>query len=427
LQTSSQPAEAAPVSGQNFLGFHLPRSRLMKTQSPTVLFVSHDASRTGAPIFLLRFLHWLREYRQIPFQILVGSSGDMLPEFESVGRTELFVPKPTPLDRILRRLKVGTPEDSDHKSSLRKRLAESNVGLVYCNTIVNGKILDFLSFLNCPVICHVHELEQVIRLNSDETSLGLVKRFAPSFIAVSHAVKQNLVTNHGIPEDKIRVIHGFIPTGESKQTEIAQAHSDVRRELRIPAEARVVCACGSIEPRKGTDLFLKVAERVSELYKNKGPVHFIWVGGGLEQVTAMRKHVNSLSHRNTIHFIGHRKDVSSYYDASDVFLLPSREDPFPLVMMEAALRKKAIVCFDHAGGAPEFVERDAGFVVPGLDVNKMAERVVDLLTSAELRNHMGAVARQKVLDRHDISICAPKISAIIHDELLVREARVLGA
>jgi glycosyltransferase involved in cell wall biosynthesis len=396
----------------------------MKNQSPTVLFVSHDASPTGAPIFLLRFLRWFREYRHIPFQILVGSSGDLMPEFESVGHTELFEPKPTPLNRILRRLKVGAPKASEQKTLLRKRLAESNVGLVYCNTIVNGRMLRFLSFLNCPVICHVHELEQVIRLTSDEVSLSLVKQFASSYIAVSHAVKQNLVTNHGIAEDRVRVIHGFIPTGESKQTEIAKRDSDVRRELGIPAEAKLVCACGSIEPRKGTDLFLKVAEKVAESYK-EAPVHFIWIGGRSEQVTAMRKQVKSLTYRNLIHFVGRRKDVNPYYDASDVFLLPSREDPFPLVMMEAALRKKAIVCFDNSGGAPEFVEHDAGFVVPGFDLNRMAEKVGELLASGDRRNRMGAVARQKVLDRHDLRVSAPKISTIIQDELLVREPGVL--
>jgi glycosyltransferase involved in cell wall biosynthesis len=94
-------------------------------------------------------------------------------------------------------------------------------------------------------------------------------------------------------------------------------------------------------------------------------------------------------------------------------------------MMEAALRKKAIVCFDNSGGAPEFVEHDAGFVVPGFDLNRMAEKVGDLLASGERRNRMGEAARQKVLDRHDLRVSAPKISTIIQDELLVREAGVL--
>jgi glycosyltransferase involved in cell wall biosynthesis len=388
----------------------------MKKQDSTVLFVSHDASRTGAPIFLLRFLRWFREHRQVPFQLLVGSSGDLLSAFEGLGTTDLFEPQPNILGRVLRRLHMDVPEASTHRDMLRKRLAENNVGLVYSNTMVNGKILAFLSFLNCPVICHVHELEQVIRVNSNHASLDLVKRCASSYVAVSHAVKDNLIANHGIAGDKVQVVHGFIPTDENNLSESPDSHLTVRRELGIPAHARLVCACGSIEPRKGTDLFVKVAHRVEEIYKT-APVHFIWVGGRPEQASAMRKQLKSRGQQNVIHFIGHRNDVAPYFDASDVFLLPSREDPFPLVMMEAALRKRAVVCFDKSGGAPEFVEQDAGFVVPGFDVNEMARRTIDLLTSDELRNRMGTVARQKVLDRHNLNTSAPRISELIEDAL----------
>lgn len=394
----------------------------MNNQTPSVLFVSHDASPTGAPIFLLRYLRWLRrEHQAIPFQILVGRPGGLMPDFESLGHTELYEPRATPLKRILRRLKLGATEDSKHLATLRKRLEASNIALVYCNTIVNGRILDFLSFLNCPVICHVHELEQVIRQATDETSLRLVKQFTTSYIAVSHSVKHNLVLNHRIPEDKIQVVHGFIPTASvstetSKPTGTPEPHRNVRQELGIPAEARVVCACGSIEARKGTDLFLEVAEKAMANHTTT-PVHFIWVGGREAQIHALRKQMKSDSQAAMIHFVGHQEDVAPYYDASDLFLLTSREDPFPLVMMEAALRKKPIVCFADTGGAPEFVEQDAGFVVPRFDVDGMAEKVVTLFTSDNLRNRMGAVARQRVLNGHDISVCAPKILSIIQETM----------
>jgi glycosyltransferase involved in cell wall biosynthesis len=90
-------------------------------------------------------------------------------------------------------------------------------------------------------------------------------------------------------------------------------------------------------------------------------------------------------------------------------------------MMEAALQEKSIVCFAKSGGASEFVEGDAGFVVPGFDVDEMAQRVLDLLSSPELCKRLGSAARQKVLDHHSISVGAPKIATIIQDALLVRE------
>src|SRR2546425_8840604 len=98
--------------------------------------------------------------------------------------------------------------------------------------------------------------------------------------------------------------------------------------------------------------------------------------------------------------------------AADVFVLTSREDPYPLVCLEAAALEKPIVCFANAGGASEFVEKDCGFVVPYLDMLAMADRIVSLIDSADRRRTMGTAARRKVKERHDVSRAAPHIADI---------------
>jgi glycosyltransferase involved in cell wall biosynthesis len=377
-----------------------------------VLFVSHDGSPTGAPIFLLRFLRWFREHRQIPFRILVGSHGDLVTDFESVASTDCLEQKSTIFRKVGRRLKVGQWDNSQHRAALREQLRKSNISAVYANTIATGNILDFLSFLDCPVICHVHELDRVIRLLGHD-NLMKVKTHASSYIAVSQAVRRNLVENHGIPEHNVQIIPEFVPTDDRQLT---GSGTTVRHELRIPENTQLVCACGSIESRKGPDLFLQVAAKVGEIQRGI-PVHFIWVGGTREQLRSVYEKVKPLSFRHLVHFIGRRDDVGRYYEASDVFLLPSREDPFPLVMMEAAYRRKPIVCFADSGGASEFVEQDAGFAVQGFDVKEMSARVIQLLDSPRLREEMGASGRQKVLDRHDLEISAPRITTVIEQAM----------
>jgi glycosyltransferase involved in cell wall biosynthesis len=81
--------------------------------------------------------------------------------------------------------------------------------------------------------------------------------------------------------------------------------------------------------------------------------------------------------------------------------------------LEAAALEKPIICFAGAGGMPEFVEDDCGFVVPYLDITAMAERVACLLDSPECRLKMGEAACRKVAQRHDISVAAPRIMEII--------------
>ena len=72
-----------------------------------VLFISHDASLTGAPLVLLNLLRWLKRNRPFGLRILVGTSnGHLFPEFEAIGRVSSFAPANTLVNRVLRRLKL---------------------------------------------------------------------------------------------------------------------------------------------------------------------------------------------------------------------------------------------------------------------------------------------------------------------------------
>ena len=99
-----------------------------------------------------------------------------------------------------------------------------------------------------------------------------------------------------------------------------------------------------------------------------------------------------------IRFIGSRSPVAKYYMAADLLALTSREDPCPLVNMEAMESGLAVVAFDGAGGAPE-VLGDAGVCVPYLDLGAMAGAVRSLLHDDELRHEMGRRGQARIRGR----------------------------
>jgi glycosyltransferase involved in cell wall biosynthesis len=112
-----------------------------------------------------------------------------------------------------------------------------------------------------------------------------------------------------------------------------------------------------------------------------------------------------------------------YFLAGDLFLLTSREDPFPLVALEAADCGLPVLCFDGAGAMPGFVQGDAGYVIAFEDVQAMAEKVVFLGDHSEERLRMGGVAQQRVKERHDVSIAGQRILETIN-QFAVKEGRV---
>ena len=386
----------------------------------TALFLTHEASRTGAPLMLLNFLRWFDQTYDMRLRILAGKSGDLLPEFAELGEVNCFEAKPSLAYRSMRRLnlyptRASSRKTATHLTYLRQVLAGSDIRLIYANSVATAKMVQFLEFLDCPVICHVHELDVSIRAlgapNFDV--INLMEQQTCAYVAVSDAVKANLVEKHGVPAGKIKVVLGLGPPLACRNAHQLQSR-DVRGELAIPADAKIVCGCGSIEKRKGTDLFLEVATHVADR-DSRLPIHFVWVGGQSYEVTHMRRQVARLGLRGVVHFVGQKEDVTPYLNASELILLTSREESLSLVMLEGALLKKPTICFDKSGHPPEFVQQGTGIAIPDFDPKKMADKLVEVLSSPGLCSQMGAAAKRKVLDSYDFNSGAAKIGKIIEE------------
>lgn len=390
----------------------------MKT-TKTILFVNHDASRTGATIILLNFLKWLKVNGNISFQILLNHDGPLESEFKAIAPVFVFH-KELPhqkrfMIKVLNRLGLLPDKQKKHLKHLQQKIAPY-IGLVYANTVTNIEPLTWLANLGCPVLCHVHELEYAIRYCIGEKHFKRIKEYTTHYIAVSKAVQDNLIRNHSIPENRIEIVHEFIPVQSHDVSKQQQIRAKICEQYNIPRDARIICASGTTDWRKGVDLFIQLAQAIYKRYRET-PLYLLWVGGkggGLNFSELELWHdVKNIGLEQYVHFLGEQTNPLDYFAACDVFALVSREDPFPLVCLEAASLAKPIVCFDKAGGMKEFVENDAGYVVPYLDIEAMAVKIAYLLHCLEACQKLGQRAQQKVRERHDLEVTAPKILNMI--------------
>jgi glycosyltransferase involved in cell wall biosynthesis len=382
----------------------------------TILFISHDASRTGAPILLLNFLKWFKQNSQIPFKILLGRGGPLESEFADLAPTLRLdqPPRRNLSQKVLSRLGFQEPA-----SLLGQWLAQDEVGLIYSNTITNHQALRALSFLQCPVISHIHELESWI-YRSGKQNFDITKDKTTRFIAVSDAVRDNLVRNHQVRADQIDKVYEFVQTTIISPEKAKNYNFHTRQQLGIPQEAFVVGSCGTLDWRKGSDLFIQTARLVRHKFPD-APIHFLWLGGGNPNENLrffeLQYDIQKLKLDSYIHFPGSKSNPQEYFSAFDVFALFSREDPYPLVCLEAASLGKPILCFDESGGEPEFVEEDCGFVIPYLDLETFAEKIHLLSESPALKQQLGETAKQKVQARHDVQLAGSQILNIVEHVL----------
>ena len=381
-----------------------------------ILFISQSAGRTGAPLMLLNLLGWFKENSRLSFEVLLADDGPLRHNFATLANVHIFPKAAPPAKGLVARIaqQLGFA-DSEKKaqSRLLAQLRKSGIGLIYSNTIVNGRVLEALESLSCPAITHVHELDYWIEQCGEE-NLQQVKSYTNYYIAASGAVKENLVRNYGLPEDKIEVVHSFIPTSGLRADP-----TGIRQQLGIPKDAFVVLGSGYETWRKGKDLFVLLAAQVNRNLQLDSQVHFVWVGGWqkLEDHRNIMHDVRQLKMNGLVHFTGEVSNPLDYFTAGNLFAMVSREDPFPLVCLEAALLDNPILCFADSGGMSEFVEDDAGFIVPYLDIDKMADKVIALIKDEKLRKEIGERAAKKVREKHGISVAAPQILELINQLL----------
>ena len=161
--------------------------------------------------------------------------------------------------------------------------------------------------------------------------------------------------------------------------------------MGFPTDALVVGGSGAIEWRKGPDLFVYLATRLPAKIAGR-PVMFLWVGGETDPYffTSTNHEIGLAGMESRIKITGYTAEPFRYFNLFDVFAMTSRENPFPVVCLEAAALAKPIVCFD-SGGIKEFVGEGAGTVVRYPDVAGMASAVEKLLRDPETRRAMESV------------------------------------
>lgn len=380
-----------------------------------ILFIGHDAGRNGAPLLLLLFLKWLRQNSTLEFEILLRSGGDLTPEYRAIASTRILdidvLPpwKSTLRNRLAR--KFGLLPNLQQR--LRRYYPKELFPLVYSNTITNSQLVSSFAAAGHRVICHAHEMKVAIeRWGGPDARIAAKSVY--HFIAASAPVKRDICSTLGVPETKIEVVHEFGQPVELSSHQRAAARQRIRMQLGIDSSSIVVGMCGTTDWRKGADLFPRLAKEVCSSASGSR-FHFLWVGANLHsaEVAQLAHDVSRLGLCGKVTYVENLKNPHEHFSAMDLFALTSREDPFPLAMLEAASMGLPIICFDASGGGPEFVGEDAGITVPYLDVGALAGAIVTLGQNFELRQTYGDRAQSKALSDYSIASQAPKLLEVI--------------
>jgi len=362
----------------------------------------------GAQIVMLHFIKWIKQHTDYQVTMLLKAGGELLPAFQQLGLTYVWRPglkSPAPGRRVLNvfRRQMGKPE---LEVPFPKALTGQDFDLVYLNTADCLAFAPLLKqFYKCRFYAHIHELSYSLQAYFPDAFNAGNTTAVDHYIAASDSVRRSLIKKQGIDENKITVFNEFIAIKEL--TAFSTTSAEIRKELGLDS-GFIVGAAGQAGWRKGTDLFLQIAAKVNQLSPGN-MIKFVWVGYQSPEFQAQADYeITRMGLVGQVIFTGVKENLQDYYQVFDLFLLASREDPFPLVALEAAAMQKPVFCFEDTGGIPEIITSETGATVPYGNIDEMATAIEKAAGNLKHTRRQGEIA-SKMMQQFDVNEIAPKL------------------
>jgi glycosyltransferase involved in cell wall biosynthesis len=189
----------------------------------------------------------------------------------------------------------------------------------------------------------------------------------------------------------------------------------LRHQFGVPHQAVLVGAVARLEPEKGHRHLIEAWPRVVE---GAPDTWLVIVGEGSER-EALQAQAAALPApaRNRIAFTGRRDDISAVTGDLDIAVLPSLREAQGISILEAMAHRRPVVA-SAVGGIPEVVTNGLdGVLVPPGDSSVLADAILRLASSPQLRRRLGEAGYATVAERFSIEAQVRRIEALYDEEL----------
>ncbi|MDA1475145.1 glycosyltransferase family 4 protein [Bacillus changyiensis] len=167
---------------------------------------------------------------------------------------------------------------------------------------------------------------------------------------------------------------------------------------KIGEDKKVILCPARLVPIKGQRYLLKALWKLS---REREDFHCLLAGEGPDR-TALQQLANNLGISSIISFLGKRNDIPYLMNKSDIIVLPSLHDTFPLVILEGQFSAKPVIA-TNVGGMKEIMTDGAdGLIAQSADSEALAEKLRFLLDHSSIRSQIGKQALRKAMNYWDI-------------------------
>ena len=367
-----------------------------------ILYMNHGADLGGAEISLLELLRAIDRDRFEPL-VLCPREGD----FVSILRAESIPVQILPLQRMRELEPLPFLATVERVSALCWNLG---IDLIHSNSVYAAQLGNVAGLrAGVSTVCHVREW-----LESEYGIASFMLDLADRTVCVSKTVLQRYLELGGCAERAISIYSGI------RSQPWRGGMTDVRNELNIPPGASIVAFVGRVDPNKRPHVFLKVAERLSELMPD---IHYVVAGGSFAEHSEYARFFTTELSRAALngrfHRIGFRFDISSLLAESAALVFTSRHEGFPRVVIEAMLHRVPVVAASCQALDECIQDGVNGYLVreksEEAEIEALTDRLVQVLRQGVPNNIRENAAR--TASRFSVGAHVQKMEAL-YEELL---------
>lgn len=334
-----------------------------------ILVVVHEAQRAGATLLSMNIIKTIKSITDYEPVVLLIAGGPLTENIKRFG-----------ICYELEQRDFSHIYDEERLSVVLDEIEQLGIKYALCNSVVTGLVLEGLKKRNIKTVTMVHELPTSIRAYDFIQAAEAVQKYSDDIVFAAKFVQDKYMEEFPVEKERCHIIpQGCYSTFNSLNiTEKKNNKQKLCRELGIEENAEIMLGCGYGNFRKGLDWFGMIASLVME--KRSG-THFVWLGEkNTEFMTWINNDLSAKGLSDRFHWMGHVENPGYVFGGADLFLLTSREDPFPSVALEAMKQYTPVLAFEGAGGIPEVLTKGRGSIVPYGDCTAFAGEVEKLLT-----------------------------------------------
>ena len=245
-----------------------------------------------------------------------------------------------------------------------------------------------------------HSLQAPSRGIKKAMKLILSRILASKAIAVSNAVRNNLLAE-GEREEDIYLIYNGV-----EQTNKVYQKDNLREKYSLAENEIIISLIGRLDKVKGQKHLLKILELLGE--KLEG-IRILLAGQGPE-----RPHLEAYARDKglPVEFLGHINEIDEIYSLSDIVVSTSNSEAFPFAILEAFSHGKPVVAFEVGGIGEAVVDGQDGFLVDFLDYEGFSNRLLKLIENENLREEFGQRGFEKVKSEFAVEDMVKKIESV---------------